>query len=116
MDKIRIYEKPRPVRSRSLYQKKSWKKGDNDQILKSVEIVNVLAIKRGRNANRYILTVSIQVSDPNNATSDSLPARTITPVAWQVDFVGLSEEEQGPLLAEGISGHARKRLGHYRLS
>ncbi|MGB7392755.1 MAG: M28 family peptidase, partial [Pricia sp.] len=57
------------------YQKNLIKKGDNDRITRDVQIVNVLAIKRGtKYPNRYIMMsgdIDSRVSDPNNFTSDS---------------------------------------------
>ncbi|MDT7830240.1 M28 family metallopeptidase [Pricia sp. S334] len=110
------------------YQKNSIKKGDNDRIVKDVEIVNVLAVKRGsKYPNRYILMsgdIDSRVSDPNNFTSDSPgandnasgmagtleAARVLSDYDFEnsILFVGLSGEEQGLYGGKGLAAHAKK--------
>lgn len=110
------------------YQKNMVKKGDNDRIFKDVEVVNVLAIKRGtKYPNRYILMsgdIDSRVSDPNNATSDSPgandnatgmagtleAARVLSKYDFEnsIIFVGLSGEEQGLYGGKGLAAHAKE--------
>uniref|UniRef100_UPI00359360B3 M28 family peptidase n=1 Tax=Pricia sp. TaxID=2268138 RepID=UPI00359360B3 len=111
------------------YQKNLVKKGDNDRIFKDVEVVNVLAIKRGTTyPNRYILMsgdIDSRVSDPNNATSDSPgandnasgmagtleAARVLSKYDFEnsIIFVGLSGEEQGLFGGKGLAAHAKEK-------
>ncbi len=111
------------------YQKNWVKKGDNDRITKDVEIVNVLAIKRGNKyPNRYILMsgdIDSRVSDPNNFTSDSPgandnasgmagtleAARVLSKYNFEnsIIFVGLSGEEQGLYGGKGLAEHAQEK-------
>lgn len=111
------------------YQKNLVKKGDNDRIFKDVEVVNVLAIKRGtKYPNRYILMsgdIDSRVSDPNNATSDSPgandnasgmagtleAARILSKYDFEnsIIFVGLSGEEQGLYGGKGLAAHAQEK-------
>lgn len=111
------------------YQKNLVKKGDNDRITKDIEIVNVLAIKRGtKYPNRYILMsgdIDSRVSDPNNATSDSPgandnasgmagtleAARVLSKYNFEnsIIFVGLSGEEQGLYGGKGLAAHAQEK-------
>ncbi|KKL08994.1 hypothetical protein LCGC14_2570310, partial [marine sediment metagenome] len=103
--------------------------GDNDRIFKDVEVVNVLAVKRGtKYPNRYILMsgdIDSRVSDANNATSDSPgandnasgmagtleAARVLSKYNFEnsVIFVGLSGEEQGLYGGEGLAAHAKEK-------
>ncbi len=109
------------------YQKNLIKKGDNNRITKDVEVVNVLAIKRGtKYPNRYILMsgdIDSRVSDPNNFTSDSPgandnasgmagtmeAARVLSKYDFEnsIIFVGLSGEEQGLYGGKGLAAHAK---------
>ena len=111
------------------YQKNSIKKGDNDRIVKDVEIVNVLAIKRGtKYPNRFILMsgdIDSRVSDPNDFTSDSPgandnasgmagtmeAARVLSKYDFEnsIIFVGLSGEEQGLYGGKGLAEYAKKK-------
>lgn len=110
------------------YQKNLVKKGDNDRITKDVEVVNVLALKRGtKYPNRYILMsgdIDSRVSDPNNFTSDSPgandnasgmagtleAARVLSKYDFEnsIIFVGLSGEEQGLYGGKGLAAHAQE--------
>ncbi len=109
------------------YQKNLIRKGDNNRITKDVEVVNVLAIKRGtKYPNRYILMsgdIDSRVSDPNNFTSDSPgandnasgmagtmeAARVLSKYDFEnsIIFVGLSGEEQGLYGGKGLAAHAK---------
>ena len=111
------------------FQKNLVRKGDNDRIFKDVEVVNVLAVKRGtKYPNRYILMsgdIDSRVSDANNATSDSPgandnasgmagtleAARVLSKYNFEnsVIFVGLSGEEQGLYGGEGLAAHAKEK-------
>ncbi|HEA22298.1 MAG TPA: M28 family peptidase [Pricia antarctica] len=111
------------------FQKNLIRKGDNDRIFKDVEVVNVLAVKRGtKYPNRYILMsgdIDSRVSDANNATSDSPgandnasgmagtleAARVLSKYNFEnsVIFVGLSGEEQGLYGGEGLAAHAKEK-------
>ncbi len=111
------------------YQKNLVKKGDNDRITKDVEIVNVLAVKRGaKYPNRYILMsgdIDSRVSDPNNFTSDSPgandnasgmagtieAARVLSQYDFEnsIIFVGLSGEEQGLYGGKGLAAYAKEK-------
>ena len=111
------------------YQKNFVKKGDNDRIFEDVEIVNVLAVKRGtKYPDRYILMsgdIDSRVSDANNATSDSpgandnasgmagtLEAARVLSKIYDFEnniiFVGLSGEEQGLYGGKGLAAHAKE--------
>ena len=110
------------------YQKNFVKKGDNDRIFEDVEIVNVLAVKRGtKYPDRYILMsgdIDSRVSDANNATSDSPgandnasgmagtleAARVLSKYDFEnsIIFVGLSGEEQGLYGGKGLAAHAKE--------
>ena len=110
------------------YQRNLVKKGDNDRIFKDVEIVNVLAVKRGtKYPNRYILMsgdIDSRVSDPNDFTSDSPgandnasgmagtleAARVLSKYDFEnsIIFVGLSGEEQGLYGGKGLAAHAKE--------
>ena len=111
------------------YQKNLVKKGDNDRIIKDVEIVNVLAIKRGtKYPDRYIMMsgdIDSRVSDPNNFTSDSPgandnasgmagtieAARVLSQYDFEssIIFAGLSGEEQGLYGGKGLAEYMKKR-------
>lgn len=111
------------------YQKNLIKKGDNDRIFKDVEVVNVLAIKRGtKYPNRYILMsgdIDSRVSDANDFTSDSPgandnasgmagtleAARVLSKYNFEnsIIFVGLSGEEQGLYGGKGLAAHAKEK-------
>ncbi|MGB6150448.1 MAG: M28 family peptidase [Pricia sp.] len=111
------------------YQSNLVKKGENDRIFKDVEIVNVVAIKRGtKYPNRYIVMsgdIDSRVSDPNNATSDSPgandnasgmagtleAARVLSTYDFEnsIIFVGLSGEEQGLYGGKGLAAHAKEK-------
>jgi len=110
------------------YQRNLVKKGDNDRIFKDVEIVNVLAVKRGtKYPNRYILMsgdIDSRVSDANDSTSDSPgandnasgmagtleAARVLSKYDFEnsIIFVGLSGEEQGLYGGKGLAAHAKE--------
>jgi Zn-dependent M28 family amino/carboxypeptidase len=109
------------------YQKNLVEKGTNDRIVHDVEVVNVVAIKRGtKYPNRYILMsgdIDSRVSDPTDFTSDSPgandnasgmagtieAARVLSKYDFEqsVVFVGLSGEEQGLFGGKGLAEHAK---------
>ncbi len=111
------------------FQKNLVKKGDNDRIVKDVEVVNVLAIKRGtKYPDRYILMsgdIDSRVSDANDYTSDSPgandnasgmagtleAARVLSPYDFEnsIVFVGLSGEEQGLYGGKGLAAYAKEQ-------
>jgi len=108
------------------YQKGLVKKNDR-RIFKDVEIVNVLAIKRGtKYPNRYIIMsgdIDSRVTDPNNATSDAPgandnasgmagtleAARVLSKYNFPVSiiFIGLSGEEQGLYGGKQLAKYAK---------
>jgi hypothetical protein len=109
------------------YQKNLVEKGTNERIVHDVEVVNVVAIKRGTKfPNRYILMsgdIDSRVSDPTDFTSDSPgandnasgmagtieAARVLSKYNFEqsVVFVGLSGEEQGLFGGKGLAEHAK---------
>jgi Zn-dependent M28 family amino/carboxypeptidase len=109
------------------YQKNLVEKGTNDRIVHDVEVVNVVAIKRGtKYPNRYILMsgdIDSRVSDPTDFTSDSPgandnasgmagtieAARVLSKYDFEqsVVFVGLSGEEQGLFGGKGLAEYAK---------
>ena len=109
------------------YQKNLVKKGTNERIVHDVEVVNVVAIKRGTKfPNRYILMsgdIDSRVSDPTDFTSDSPgandnasgmagtieAARVLSNYDFEqsVVFVGLSGEEQGLFGGKGLAEYAK---------
>src|SRR6056300_567118 len=108
------------------YQKNLVEKGTNERIVHDVEVVNVVAIKRGiKFPNRYILMsgdIDSRVSDPTDFTSDSPgandnasgmagtieAARILSKYDFEqsVVFVGLSGEEQGLFGGKGLAEYA----------
>jgi len=109
------------------YQKNLVEKGTNERIVHDVEVVNVVAIKRGTKfPNRYILMsgdIDSRVSDPTDFTSDSPgandnasgmagtieAARILSKYDFEqsVVFVGLSGEEQGLFGGKGLAEYAK---------
>jgi len=109
------------------YQKNLVEKGTNERIVHDVEVVNVVAIKRGTKfPNRYILMsgdIDSRVSDPTDFTSDSPgandnasgmagtieAARVLSKYNFEqsIVFVGLSGEEQGLFGGKGLAEHAK---------
>ncbi len=109
------------------YQKTLVEKGTNERIVHDVEVVNVVAIKRGtKYPNRYILMsgdIDSRVSDPTDFTSDSPgandnasgmagtieAARILSKYDFEqsVVFVGLSGEEQGLFGGKGLAEYAK---------
>ncbi len=109
------------------YQKTLVEKGSNERIVHDVEVVNVVAIKRGtKYPNRYILMsgdIDSRVSDPTDFTSDSPgandnasgmagtieAARILSKYDFEqsVVFVGLSGEEQGLFGGKGLAEYAK---------
>lgn len=97
------------------YNRGMVKKGENQRIVRDVEVVNVVAIQRGTKfPNRYVIMsgdIDSRVSDPNNFTDDSPgandnatgmagameAARMLTKYEFpnSIVYVGLSGEEQG---------------------
>lgn len=102
-------------------------KGSGDRIVKDVDIVNVLAIKRGsKYPNRFIVMsgdIDSRVSDPNDFTSTSPgandnasgmagtleAARVLSSYSFDnsILFVGLSGEEQGLFGGKGLAQYAK---------
>ncbi len=111
------------------YQKDLVKKGDNDRIIKDVEIVNVVAIQKGtKYPNRYIIMsgdIDSRVSDPTNYTSDSPgandnasgmagtieAARVLSKYTFEssIIYAGLSGEEQGLYGGKGLAAYAKEK-------
>ncbi len=109
------------------YQKNLVEKGTNERIVHDVEVVHVVAIKRGtKYPNRYILMsgdIDSRVSDPTDFTSDSPgandnasgmagtieAARVLSKYDFEqsVVFVGLSGEEQGIFGGKGLAEYAK---------
>ena len=109
------------------YQKNLVEKGTNERIVHDVEVVNVVAIKRGTKfPNRYILMsgdIDSRVSNPTDFTSDSPgandnasgmagtieAARILSKYDFEqsVVFVGLSGEEQGLFGGKGLAEYAK---------
>ncbi len=109
------------------YQKNLVEKGTNERIVHDVEVVNVVAIKRGtKYPNRYILMsgdIDSRVSDPTDFSSDSPgandnasgmagtieAARVLSKYDFKqsVVFVGLSGEEQGLFGGKGLAEYAK---------
>lgn len=110
------------------YQKDLVRKGTNERIVHDVEVVNVVAIKRGRTQpNRYIIMsgdIDSRVSDPTDYTSDSPgandnasgmagtieAARVLSKYDFEqsIIFVGLSGEEQGLFGGKGLANFAKE--------
>ena len=111
------------------YQKNTVKKGENQRITKDVEVVNVVAIQRGKKyPNRFIVMsgdIDSRVTDPNNFTTDAPGANdnasgmagTIEAARvlskYQFDssiiYVGLSGEEQGLFGGKGLAKYAKSK-------
>lgn len=111
------------------YQKNFIKKGHSDRIVKDVEIVNVVAIQRGKtHPNRYIIMsgdIDSRVSDENDFTSDSPgandnasgmagtleAARVLSKYQFDnsIIYLGLSGEEQGLYGGQGLATYAKER-------
>ena len=109
------------------YQKNLVEKGTNERIVHDVEVVNVVAVKRGTKfPNRYILMsgdIDSRVSNPTDFTSDSPgandnasgmagtieAARILSKYDFEqsVVFVGLSGEEQGLFGGKGLAEYAK---------
>ena len=103
-------------------------KGTGARIIKDVDIVNIVAIKRGtKNPNRFIIMsgdIDSRVSDPTNYTSDSPgandnasgmagtieAARVLSKYNFEnsIIFVGLSGEEQGLFGGKGLAAYAKE--------
>ena len=110
------------------YQKDIVEKGRNNRITKDVEVVNVVAIQRGKKfPNRYIIMsgdIDSRVSDPNDYISDSPgandnasgmagtieAARVLSTYTFEnsIIYVGLSGEEQGLFGGLGLATYAKK--------
>lgn len=111
------------------YQKNFVSKGDNARIVKDVEVVNVVAVKKGtKYPNRYIIMsgdIDSRVSDPNNYTATSPgandnasgmagtleAARVLSKYDFDssIIFVGLSGEEQGLYGGKGLAAYAKEK-------
>src|SRR6056300_1758044 len=111
------------------YQKNLVEKGTNERIVHDVEVVNVVAVKRGTKfPNRYILMsgdIDSRVSDPTDFTSDSPgandnasgmagaieAARVLSKYSFEnsIIFVGLSGEEQGLYGGKGLAAYAKEK-------
>ncbi|WP_373072252.1 M28 family metallopeptidase [Zeaxanthinibacter enoshimensis] len=111
------------------YQKELVKKGTNARIVKDVEVVNVVAVKRGKKyPNRYVIMsgdIDSRVSDPTDFTSDSPgandnasgmagtieAARVLSKYDFEssIIFVGLSGEEQGLFGGKSLAAYAKEK-------
>ncbi|MDC6352274.1 M28 family metallopeptidase [Zeaxanthinibacter sp. PT1] len=111
------------------YQKELIEKGTNARIVKDVEVVNVVAVKRGKKyPNRYIIMsgdIDSRVSDPTDYTSDSPgandnasgmagtieAARVLSKYDFDssIIFVGLSGEEQGLFGGKSLAAYAKEK-------
>lgn len=110
------------------YQHNFFPKGTNERIVKDVDVVNVVAIKRGtKNPNHFIIMsgdIDSRVSDPADYTSDSPgandnasgmagtieAARVLSKYSFEnsIIFVGLAGEEQGLFGGKGLAEYAKK--------
>ncbi|MDX1471778.1 MAG: M28 family metallopeptidase, partial [Flavobacteriaceae bacterium] len=110
------------------YQSNFVPKGDNERIVKDVNVVNVVAIQRGtKYPNRFIIMsgdIDSRVSDPTDFTSDSPgandnasgmagtieAARVLSKYKFEgsIIYVGLSGEEQGLYGGKGLAEYAHK--------
>jgi Zn-dependent M28 family amino/carboxypeptidase len=104
-------------------------KGTGARIVKDVDIVNIVAIKRGNKyPNRFIIMsgdIDSRVSDPTDFTSTSPgandnasgmagtieAARVLSNYSFEnsIIFVGLSGEEQGLYGGKGLAAHAKEQ-------
>ncbi len=104
-------------------------KGDGARIVKDVDIVNIVAIKKGtKYPNRYVIMsgdIDSRVSDPTDYTSDSPgandnasgmagtieAARVLSKYSFEnsIIFVGLSGEEQGLYGGKGLAAYAKEK-------
>ncbi len=111
------------------YQKNLVKAGENERIIRDVQVVNVVAIQKGtKYPNRYIIMsgdIDSRVSDPNNFTSDSPgandnasgmagtleAARVLSHYRFDnsIMYVGLSGEEQGLFGGKGLAAYAKDK-------
>jgi len=111
------------------YQHNFFPKGTNERIVKDVDIVNVVAIKRGtKNPNHFIIMsgdIDSRVSDPTDYTSTSPgandnasgmagtieAARVLSQYEFDnsIIFVGLSGEEQGLFGGQGLAAYAKDK-------
>ena len=110
------------------YQHNFFPKGTNERIIKDVDIVNVVAIKRGKkNPNHFVIMsgdIDSRVSDPADYTSESPgandnasgmagtieAARVLSKYDFDnsIIFVGLAGEEQGLFGGKGLAEYAQK--------
>ena len=110
------------------YQHNFFAKGTNERIVKDVDIVNVVAIKRGKkNPNHFVIMsgdIDSRVSDPADYTSESPgandnasgmagtieAARVLSKYDFDnsIIFVGLAGEEQGLFGGKGLAEYAQK--------
>jgi Zn-dependent M28 family amino/carboxypeptidase len=110
------------------YQHNFFPKGTNERIVKDVDIVNVVAIKRGKkNPNHFVIMsgdIDSRVSDPADYTSESPgandnasgmagtieAARVLSKYDFDnsIIFVGLAGEEQGLFGGKGLAEYAQK--------
>lgn len=111
------------------YQKDLVRKGDNDRIVKDVEVVNVVAVQKGtKYPNKYIIMsgdIDSRVSDPTNYTADSPgandnasgmagtieAARVLSKYTFEssIIYAGLSGEEQGLYGGKGLAAYAKEK-------
>ena len=109
------------------YQHNFFAKGTNERIVKDVDIVNVVAIKRGKkNPNHFVIMsgdIDSRVSDPADYTSESPgandnasgmagtieAARVLSKYDFDnsIIFVGLAGEEQGLFGGKGLAEYAQ---------
>ncbi|MGA0987781.1 MAG: M28 family metallopeptidase [Flavobacteriaceae bacterium] len=109
------------------YQHNFFPKGTNERIVKDVDIVNVVAIKRGKkNPNHFVIMsgdIDSRVSDPADYTSESPgandnasgmagtieAARVLSKYDFDnsIIFVGLAGEEQGLFGGKGLAEYAQ---------
>lgn len=110
------------------YQHNFFPKGTNERIVKDVDVVNVVAIKRGKkNPNHFVIMsgdIDSRVSDPADYTSESPgandnasgmagtieAARVLSKYDFDnsIIFVGLAGEEQGLFGGKGLAEYAQK--------
>ena len=110
------------------YQHNFFSKGTNDRLVKDVDIVNVVAIKRGKKQPNHFIIMSgdidSRVSDPADYTSESPgandnasgmagtieAARVLSKYDFDnsIIFVGLAGEEQGLFGGKGLAEYAKK--------
>ena len=109
------------------YQHNFFAKGTNERIVKDVDVVNVVAIKRGKkNPNHFVIMsgdIDSRVSDPADYTSESPgandnasgmagtieAARVLSKYDFDnsIIFVGLAGEEQGLFGGKGLAEYAQ---------